>query len=120
VIVELGANDMLLGTDPSVTRGALDRILARLQERRIAVLLAGMRAAPNLGEPFRSAFDAIYPDLAAKYHVPLYPFFLDGIVTDPKLKLADGMHPNPAGVEIIVARMLPAVETLIRGAGGGS
>jgi acyl-CoA thioesterase-1 len=120
VIVELGANDMLRGTDPAVTRAALDRILARLQERRIGILLAGMRAAPNLGEPFRSEFDAIYPQLAAKYHVPLYPFFLDGIVADPKLNLADGMHPNPAGVEVIVARILPAVETLIRSVSGGS
>jgi acyl-CoA thioesterase I len=119
VIVELGANDMLRGTDPSATRAALDQILARLQQRRIGILLAGMRAPPNLGEPFRSKFDAIYPELAAKYHIPLYPFFLDGIVADPKLNLADGMHPNPAGVEVIVAHMLPAVETLIRGVSGG-
>jgi acyl-CoA thioesterase I len=119
VIVELGANDMLRGTDPAVTRAALDRILARLQERRIGILLAGMRAAPNLGEPFKSEFDAIYPQLAAKYHIPLYPFFLDGITADPKLNLADGMHPNPAGVAVIVARILPAVETLIRGLNGG-
>jgi acyl-CoA thioesterase I len=120
VIVELGANDMLRGTDPSVTRAALDHILARLQERRIGILLAGMRAAPNLGEPFRSEFDAIYPELAAKYHIPLYPFFLDGTMADPKLNLADGMHPNPAGVAVIVAHMLPAVERLIRSVSGGS
>jgi acyl-CoA thioesterase-1 len=117
VILELGANDMLRGTDPAVTRAALDRILSRLQNRGIAVLLAGMRAAPNLGEPFRSRFDAIYPELATKYQTPFYAFFLNGIVGDAKLNLGDGMHPNPAGVEVIVAGILPMVERLVRSLG---
>jgi acyl-CoA thioesterase I len=112
-IVELGANDMLRGLDPAVTRKALGEILARLQARRIPTLLAGMRAAPNLGEDYQKRFDAIYSALAEQYGAALYPFFLDGVAADPKLNQKDGMHPTEAGVETIVTRMLPAVEALI-------
>ncbi len=112
-IVELGANDMLRGLDPDATEKALGEILARLQARHIPTLLAGMRAAPNLGEEYQKRFDAIYPALAEKYAVILYPFFLDGIAADAKLNQKDGMHPTEAGVEVIVERMLPSVEALI-------
>jgi acyl-CoA thioesterase-1 len=113
VIVALGANDMLRGIDPAVTRRALDRILTSLRERQIEVLLAGMRAVPNLGSEYQRAFDAIYPELAATHGVLLYPFFLDGVAADPKLNLGDRIHPNAAGVEVMVARILPKVEELI-------
>jgi acyl-CoA thioesterase I len=113
VLLELGANDMLRGMDPGQVRANLDQILAQLKQRNIAVLLLGMRAAPNLGADYQKAFDAVYPDLAAKYQVPLYPFFLDGVVLDPKLNQADMLHPNPAGVDIIVQRILPMVEALV-------
>jgi acyl-CoA thioesterase I len=113
VIVELGANDMLRGLKPEVTREALDTILRRLTARHIAVLLCGMRAAPNLGAEYGQAFESIYPELAAKYGVLLYPFFLDGVAADLKLTQHDGMHPDAAGVELIVARVLPKVEELI-------
>jgi acyl-CoA thioesterase I len=113
VIVELGANDALRGIDPKITRKALDSILSRLKARGIAVLLAGMAAPRNLGPDYVRAFDAIYPQLAAAHHVPLYPFFLDGVATDAKLNQADGMHPTAAGVDVIVARMLPQVEDLM-------
>jgi acyl-CoA thioesterase I len=113
VIVELGANDMLRGISPDVTRKALDAILSQLTERHIAVLLCGMRAAPNLGPEYVQAFERIYPDLAAKYGVPLYPFFLDGVAADPKMTQHDGLHPNEAGVKVIVQRILPKVEELI-------
>jgi acyl-CoA thioesterase-1 len=113
VILELGANDMLRGIDPSVTRDALDTILRRLQERHIAVLICGMRAAPNLGAEYGRAFESIYPELAAKYGIPLYPFFLDGAAGNLGLLQHDGLHPTPAGVAVIVARILPQVEELV-------
>lgn len=113
VIVELGANDMLRGFDPSITRDALDNILSKLQAKNIPVLLAGMRAAPNLGPDYQKRFDAIYPELASAHKAMLYPFFLDGVAADPGLLQADGMHPNAAGVDVIVGRMLPSVERLI-------
>lgn len=113
VIVELGANDMLRGLKPQVTRTVLDTILRRLTARHIAVLLCGMRAAPNLGDAYGREFDRIYPELAAKYDVLLYPFFLDGVAANLKLTQADGLHPNAAGVDVIVGRILPKVKELI-------
>ena len=113
VILELGANDMLRGIDPKVTRDALDSILAKLKERKIAVLLCGMRAAPNLGAEYVRGFESIFEDLARKYDVVFYPFFLDGVATQAKLALRDGLHPNPAGVDVIVAGIMPKVEELI-------
>jgi acyl-CoA thioesterase I len=113
VILELGANDMLRGLTPQVTREALMTILRRLSERHIRVLLCGMRAAPNLGSDYAKSFQGIYPELAAAFGVPLYPFFLDGVAADPKLLQNDGLHPNAAGVDVIVAGILPDVEALI-------
>jgi acyl-CoA thioesterase-1 len=112
VILELGANDALRGVDPKLTRGALEAMLARLEARHIPVLLAGMLAPRNMGPEYGAAFDAIYPDLAKKYGAILYPFFLDGVAADPKLNQRDGLHPTAAGVDVIVAKMLPAVEQL--------
>jgi acyl-CoA thioesterase-1 len=117
VIVELGANDALRGLDPAVTEKALEEIITRLKSRKIAVLLAGMLAPRNNGEAYARAFDSIYPRLALKHEIPLYPFFLDGIAGDPKLNLADMIHPNPAGVRVIVERILPTVEPFVRGLG---
>ena len=101
-IVELGANDMLRGFDPAVTRHALDAILADLDTRHVKAILAGMYAAPNLDEAYRGKFDAIYPSLARQHGATLYPFFLAGIIGHPELHLPDGLHPNRAGVEVIV------------------
>jgi acyl-CoA thioesterase I len=112
-LVELGANDGLRGTDPKETASNLDQILARLQAAHVKVLLCGMKALHNWGPEYGQKFDAIYPELAMKYQVPLYPFFLDGVVLDPKLNQADMLHPNPAGVDIIVQRILPMVEALV-------
>ena len=113
VIVELGANDALRGVDPKITREALDKILRHLKERGIAVLLAGMQAPRNLGADYARGFDAIFPQLAAQQGVLLYPFFLDGVVTDAKLNQRDGIHPTAEGVDVIVARILPKVEELV-------
>jgi len=113
VILELGANDALRGIDPAQTRANLDTILRRLAARKLPVLLAGMRAPPNLGAEYTKAFDAIYPDLAAAYGTVFYPFFLDGVAAERGLNQGDGLHPTAAGVDVIVGRMLPRVEELI-------
>jgi acyl-CoA thioesterase-1 len=113
VILELGANDALRGLDPKVTREALSDILTRLKARKIAVLLCGMVAPPNYGSDYAARFNAIYPDLAASFGVPLYPFFLEGVAADAKLNQADGMHPTPEGVDVIVKNILPSVEALV-------
>jgi acyl-CoA thioesterase I len=113
VILELGANDMLRGIDPQVTRRALQEIVRRLDERHIAVLLCGMLAAPNLGTDYAQAFNAIFPELAASRHLLLYPFFLEGILEDRQRVQRDGLHPTAAGVDAIVAAILPEVEELV-------
>ena len=120
VILELGANDMLRGVSPDITRKNLDEMLGKLKKRKIAVLLAGMRAAPNLGADYQNAFDAIFPNLAKTYDVPLYPFFLDGVAGQPGLRLEDGLHPNAKGVDQMVERILPTVEKAIAATPGGS
>ena len=110
VILELGANDALRGIDPALTRANLAAILEVLRDRHIPVLLAGMRAPPNMGPDYARAFDAIYPDLAGEYDVAaFYPFFLDGVAARRELNQADGIHPTAEGVAIIVARILPHV-----------
>jgi acyl-CoA thioesterase-1 len=118
VIVELGANDMLRGLDPKITRTALEEIVRRLGERRLAILLAGMRAIPNLGIDYVQGFESIYADIAAKYDVILYPFFLDGIAGDRALNQRDGIHPTAAGVDRIVSGILPKAEELLARSNG--
>jgi len=113
VILELGANDMLRGTDPGVTEKALDAIIAKLKARGIPVMLAGMRAAPNLGPDYGKRFDGIYPRLAERYGLVLYPFFLDGVAGERSLALPDGLHPTKEGVAKIVAGILPRVEEFL-------
>jgi acyl-CoA thioesterase-1 len=113
VILALGANDMLRGLDPARTRAALEATISRLQERDIAVLLAGMMAGRNLGPDYAEAFDAIYPELAEQHEVMLYPFFLEGVAGEASLNLDDGIHPNAEGVAVMVERMLPVVEEFI-------
>ncbi len=112
-LVELGANDMLRGLDPGQAEANLDKILTRLQADHVKVLLCGMLSVNNWGPDYKKSFDAIYPALAKKFDVPLYPFFLDGVATDPKLNQPDMLHPNAAGVDILVARILPSVERLL-------
>ncbi|MGN6536291.1 MAG: arylesterase [Mesorhizobium sp.] len=113
VILEFGGNDMLRGIDPALVDKNRDAMLARLKERDIPVLLAGMVAAPNLGHAYGEAFGTIYPRLAEKYGVPFYPFFLDGVAGNPALQLEDAMHPNAAGVKRIVEGILPMVEKAV-------
>jgi acyl-CoA thioesterase-1 len=113
VILELGANDALRGTDPAVTRAALSDILTRLKARKIAVLLCGMVAPPNYGSDYADRFNAIYPDLAKAFGVPLYRFFLDGVAADARLNQPDGLHPTAEGVDVIVRNILPTVQAFV-------
>lgn len=108
-IVEIGANDMLRGLDPEKTAQNIETILDRLRARKIPFLIAGMRAAPNLGGPYAAAFEPLYQRLAQKYQAPLYPFFLDGVAGVPSLQLADGLHPNAEGVKLMVEKILPTI-----------
>jgi len=113
VILELGANDMLRGLDPAVPRRAIDAIVQRLRARGIPVLLAGMVASRNLGAAYVQNFDSLYPEIAKKHGLVLYPFFLDGVAGERSLNLQDGIHPTAKGIEVIVGRILPTVETFL-------
>ncbi len=114
-IVELGANDGLRGIAPEETRANLDAILARFGKAGVGVLLAGMYAPPNLGREYGGAFNRIFPELARAHGAALYPFFLEGVAARPALLQSDGLHPNAKGVEVIVGRMVAAVERLLAG-----
>lgn len=109
VIVELGANDGLRGLDPAATRDNLDRVIAQIEAAGAHVLLAGMRAPPNLGREYGQAFASLYAELAERHGTAFYPFFLDGVVADPALNQTDGIHPTGEGIAVIVERMLPVV-----------
>ncbi len=122
VILDLGGNDALRAIDPKATEANLDAIVTRLKAEKRGVLIAGMLAPPNLGADYAAAFNAVFPTVAARHDVTLYPFLLDGVVADPALNQADGIHPNAAGVKVIVERMLPyllqAIQRLDRKAAG--
>ena len=113
VILELGANDALRGLDAGRAKANLEKIITTLKAKGVEVLLAGMIAPRNLGEPYARAFDAIFPDLASKYGLILYPFFLDGVALNADLNLGDGLHPNGRGVAEITKRILPTVEQMM-------
>ncbi len=117
VILELGANDALRGIDPKITRENMDAMLGELKKRNLNVLLAGMYAPRALGAAYYKQFDAIYPDMAKKHGVPLYPFFLEGVAGNPKLNQRDGIHPNKDGVAQIVKRITPPVSRALQGSG---
>jgi acyl-CoA thioesterase-1 len=113
VILELGANDMLRGVPPAVTRKSMEQIVQRLRARKIEVLVAGMRAPKNMGGEYTAAYDGIFPEIAKANGLILYPFFLDGVAANEKLNLRDGLHPTAEGVDVIVQGILPSVEKLI-------
>ena len=118
VILELGANDALRGLAPEITRQNLEKMIVRLQQRDIEVLLVGMRAPPNMGKPYEDEFNGIYPVLAEKYKLVFYPFFLDGVIAKPEFNQADAMHPTAKGVGVIVELFLPTMEIFLRRLGG--
>ena len=110
VILELGGNDVLRGLPPEETFTNLEAIIERLKQTGIPVLLAGMQAPENMGQDFAEEFNAIYPKLAQKHGIPLYPFFLEGVALNPELNQEDGIHPNESGVAEIVRRILPKLQ----------
>ena len=113
VIVELGANDMLRGLDPALTETNLDAILTELERRKIKVLVAGMRAAPNLDPAYRARFDSIFARLAARHRAAFYPFFLDGVAAVRGMQQGDGMHPTYAGIKVMATRMVEPVRAAL-------
>ena len=113
VLVELGANDALRGIDPRTTRRNLGAIVEKLQAAGVKVMLAGMYAPPNWGKEYAVDFRRLYPDIAKKYGIGIYPFFLDGVAAERTLNQPDGIHPNEKGVTIIVKRILPSVRRLL-------
>lgn len=117
VILELGANDALRGIAPEQTEQNLEKMVSDLKKRGIAVLLVGMFAPPNMGAEYAERFNGIYGRIAEMHEVPLYPFFLDGVVTHADLQLDDGMHPNEKGVSVMVEKMLPTVEQFLKSLG---
>lgn len=114
VILGLGANDMLQGLPPEQARSNLDAMLTRFDEKHLPVLLLGMMANRGLGADYVAKFDAIYPDLAAAHGTVFYPFYLDGVALDPALNQSDMLHPNAAGVAVIVKKLLPYVTQLVQ------
>lgn len=114
VILELGANDALRGLPAETTRENLDNMMKRLRERDITVFLMGMLAPPNMGTAYEEEFNAIYPELADKFEVELYPFFLDGVAGIPELNLSDGIHPNPKGIAVMVENILPIAQAFFK------
>jgi acyl-CoA thioesterase-1 len=117
VILELGANDMLRGQPPATAKANLDAMITTFKGKGVPVMLAGMLAQPNLGVAYAKEFNAIYPALAKKHAIALYPFFMDGVATVPGMQIADGMHPSPKGVKVIVGKMLPMVERALDASG---
>ncbi len=113
VILELGANDALRGISPETTRKNLVSIIEKLSARKIAIMLVGMLAPPNMGEEYGKQFNEIYPELAKQHDLVFYPFFLDGVAANSELNLDDGMHPNPKGVGVIVERIEPVVKEFL-------
>lgn len=118
VILELGANDALRGITPEITRGNLDQMIARLKERGIAVVLAGMLAPPSMGKDYETRFNAIFADLSQKHRIPLIPFFLEGVAGNEALQLSDRLHPNRAGVDQMVKNALPVILPVAKGLAG--
>ena len=112
-IIILGGNDLLRGLDPEQTRKNLQQILTRLQDKNVKILLCGMLAPVNLGLTYRQQFDLIYPELAEKFGIPFYPFFLQGVALNPELNQPDGLHPNKAGVAVITRAVLPVVLSIL-------
>ncbi len=114
VVLGLGGNDMLRGIKPEETRANMIFMMDELKQRKIQVVLTGMLAAPNMGQDYGMAFNGIFPQLAKQYDAALYPFLLDGVLTDAALMLPDNIHPNAKGVTRVVEGLSPLVEAALK------
>lgn len=114
IIIELGANDMLRAIDPAITKKNLGKMLEMIKRKKIPMLLAGMKAAPNLGTLFTNNYPKMYATLAKKYNAVYYPFFLEGVAAEKGLIQDDGLHPTEEGVAVIVKNILPSVKELLK------
>jgi len=113
MIIELGGNDALQGIPPEGTKAALEKIIEKVQAKGLPILLAGQEAPRNMGKDYVDEFRALYADLASRYGVIFYPFFLEGVALNDSLMQADGIHPNAKGVAVIVEGILPKVDELL-------
>ena len=113
VILLLGSNDAFRAISVDSIQENLEKIIQNIQSRELPLLFVGAMAPRNLGADYYEPFDAIYPDLAEQYDLLFYPFFLEGVATNPSLNQGDGIHPNEAGVAFIVKQMLPYVGQLL-------
>ena len=118
VILELGGNDALRGISPAITRDNLDKMIVRLKERGIAIVLAGMLAPPSMGKDYETGFNSIFADLSQKHRIPLIPFFLEGVAGNASLQLPDRLHPNRAGVDQMVKNAMPVILPAAKGLAG--
>jgi acyl-CoA thioesterase-1 len=116
VVLELGANDMLRGQDLGATRANLQAIVDSVRARRPAarIVIAGMRAPPNLGPDYTRSFRELFPALARRNGAVLIPFLLEGVAADSALNQADGMHPNAAGETIVAENVWKVLEPVLR------
>jgi acyl-CoA thioesterase-1 len=113
VIIELGGNDALQGIPPEGTKAAIGKVIEKVQARGLPILLAGQEAPPNMGKEYTDQFRAIFAELAQRYDVIFYPFFLEGAALNDGLMQEDGMHPNAKGIKVIVERIMPKVDELL-------
>ncbi|MEM7214572.1 MAG: arylesterase [Pseudomonadota bacterium] len=114
VVLELGGNDALRGIPVDLTRQNLEDMVVALKDKGTEIVLAGMLAPPNMGSKYGEAFNAIYPELASKHDITLYPFFLDGVAAESSLNLEDGIHPNTEGIGVMVEKILPVMKTKLQ------
>ena len=109
LVLETGANDGMRGIPPQVLMANLDAMLTILGQRRVVTVLAGMQMLRNLGPAYTTAFARVYPELAQKHGAILIPFILEGVAADPALNQPDGIHPTPAGYQIVTDVVYPRV-----------
>lgn len=116
LVLELGANDGLRGVSPSETQANLSAIVEQTRAKYpdVAVVVAGMKVPPNMGADYAQRFEAVFPAVAQQYGATLIPFLLEGAAGEPQFNLADGIHPNEAGHQIVARSVWASIEPIVR------